>query len=308
MSNGETPKTFLPTAKAKPAAQQIKNVCTLAPRFTREPVCAQPARLSSLGGALGLGGLTLGLGGVASMRRRTSSMSEGDVLEPLMPQPFDPNKQHQLTPDAMRLRPEMAVQVASIASLWSFTEMLQGQILAHLVRGDPAAAAALYTAMKSLPGQRQGILEVARAVSVDKGVRAELDQIFKVAKNRASERNEVVHGLWGISDLHPKDLIHCTVESALTLHARTHDARHYSGATLEELDANIDNVSIRHLKLSRYTESDFTEISKRIDGLNHRMMDLLKSLKPERYLWQELFGQGTARPARSKNSPPPQAK
>lgn len=213
-----------------------------------------------------------------------------------MPHPFDPNTPHHLFAGALGMRPILAQRIASVTARWSEIEALQGSILAHLVQGDPAAAAALYTAMTNARAQRSALLAVAEARELGPEVLAELVAVIEQVSRRGKERNAIVHGLWGISDAHPDALVHCTLQSWIQLHAATHDFQNYEGETLEDPDQKQWKIRVSRLDMRVYEDSDFRQTIKRMDALKVRMGELFRVLKPDRYALEALLSLGPKPP------------
>lgn len=206
-----------------------------------------------------------------------------------MPQRFDPNTPHQLGAGAIWLRPTLAPYIAVTTATWAITEVLMANVLAATVKGDPEAVIALYGAFNGARAQRSALSEVVAVADISDELRAEMIATFNAMKGPGSERNEIVHGLWGISDAYPDALVHCTTASWIKLQARTHDERNYSDATLDGLNKKMDKVHVDHLDMHFYKHHDFKQTLKRLDGINVRLSALHRKLRPERYLLEEIM-------------------
>jgi hypothetical protein len=145
----------------------------------------------------------------ASSPRLTASASlslSWSFLVSDMPQPIKNGLPPLYSPEAIDSRPELAVHIAKISAMWSEIETLVGLLLSHILGAHAEVGVAMYLALSGAASQRAALEGAATAQLKEPELIDVLALIEKISK-RQKERNNIVHGMWGIHPDYPNDLI-----------------------------------------------------------------------------------------------------
>jgi hypothetical protein len=162
----------------------------------------------------------------------------------------------------MRQRPELAVLIARIAIGWSDTERRLGMLLVEMLGADARTGMKMYQALSGAASQKAVLRAVARDRLTAHGM-DQLEQVLSEYKKVARQRNDVVHGVWEVSDTHPDALVWCDSADYLMSHGefwagyRSHSDEH---KRIEYLRDYKGEWPTRLL----YVESDFLDILDRM--------------------------------------------
>lgn len=176
-------------------------------------------------------------------------------MDPLMPYKL-PSKfvsSVDFSPGVLKNRTECAVLIATVASEWTRIEhelaimfgfatgisRANGTDMWSTEPNIPAFAA--LSALESLHARIAAISAALNAISLPDNLKESFDSISLELRRRAGERNSVVHGLWGITERYPKDVI------------------------LRPAPQSDD--------LIKYTAKDFGQIIERMAGTSNRISD-----------------------------------
>jgi hypothetical protein len=132
--------------------------------------------------------------------------------------------------------------------------------MASILGTDAPLGIAIYLNLRS-EGPQHNVLKTPTTTRLPAERAGEIVRFVKKLPERGKARNDIVHGLWGVSDKHPDDLI--WLSQSDSLEARSQDRRWVgSGITIQSSDmAAMTNKP----RLMIYSESDFADISGQLD-------------------------------------------
>jgi len=195
-----------------------------------------------------------------------------------MPQPFLGSWLP--TPDACAKRPALAAHIGVIASLWSNLEYLLGCVEAAILQVDARIGTLIYSSVKSEAARLDIIKNIANEY-LDKNLSEEYIKLQKAIKKTGSERDKVIHGLWGLP-LSPfgSDEFFADTDSLILADPRDFVAMKAAWTSLlaksEKDRTDKDHV---HLETKQrppaleYRENDFTDIEVRIKQRTHDLTE-----------------------------------
>jgi hypothetical protein len=94
-------------------------------------------------------------------------------------------------------RPEFVAAIGRCVAFWSFIEHQMAILLGVILKADNEASIAVFTKLRRGSNQREAIEAAARA-TLDEPTQKLLGAILKVVRSNEKERNDLVHGHWGI--------------------------------------------------------------------------------------------------------------
>lgn len=150
--------------------------------------------------------------GVASIRRSTASRRSAlpsvsrSAIAFTMPRNVQV-RTYSTSIHALAKRPDLAAQVAIIASTWQHVERRMATIFIALLGGEEEAALAIYSELIDRGLREVAIRAVFRRAPVEGVSPSDLARVFKMVKEVADARNKVVHANWGESDEYPNGLL-----------------------------------------------------------------------------------------------------
>jgi hypothetical protein len=112
----------------------------------------------------------------------------------------------ELGPGFLETRPHVAAEIARCVGLWSDVEFQNAQFLASLLHATAAPAVAVYLALKNSRTRQDVLAAAARAVLNDRNYEL-FGAIQRVGASLESQRNDIVHGLYGKSDQIPDGVL-----------------------------------------------------------------------------------------------------
>jgi hypothetical protein len=179
-----------------------------------------------------------------------------------MPQPYRSVAGDTITygPHTLTERPDLALHIAIIASLWGTIDDRIARLFVPLIGNCYLTVTAMFFAVASLSA-RLDILKTAARVRASKELYAELDgSLVPEIRARARERVPIIHGLWGISERHPDALI-----SSPSFHERPTPRK-----TLVYKRNDFIEIERRHLllldHLDAYNERLWTAVLERVES------------------------------------------
>ncbi|WP_439544834.1 hypothetical protein [Sandarakinorhabdus sp.] len=95
-------------------------------------------------------------------------------------------------------RPQLAILVMRVISLWSSIDSNLAQMLSSFLKADFAVGAAMYASLSSGESKRAALLGAARQALSPNDFDL-LNAVLKVSKASRLRRNEFAHHVWGIS-------------------------------------------------------------------------------------------------------------
>jgi hypothetical protein len=111
---------------------------------------------------------------------------------------YGPSPHFRFGPTAIAEIPEIARKLGEAVAHWSFLELQLGRSLSKLFGSDAQIGVAVYAAIQSPAAQRDALLSAAREV-LDGQTLKLFRCLVAVTTGLGTERNRIVHGLWGVS-------------------------------------------------------------------------------------------------------------
>jgi hypothetical protein len=178
----------------------------------------------------------------------------------------------EFTHDALKQRPELAASISTISAFWSEIELEMGLMLAVMLGTEAYTGVSMYLALAGSPAQRASLFAAANAAELPEDLLTNLRETVAAVKDRAGERNRVVHALWS---LHPKDdkqLICCRPENLVRLVAKASKSISPSDQFTKIFEVFRDDPPEDFVKdLRCYRKEDFEAILTRIDTLKDQV-------------------------------------
>ena len=176
-----------------------------------------------------------------------------------MPQPLRESIPVDITRDAMSLRPECAVRVATVTTRWTLVEVQLGLLLGCIADAPSESAVAMFLALTSTPAKR-GALDAAAEATNNNQIRTILRDVMKDVKAVGKKRNDIVHGVWGVSEKYPSDLVLCETKAFVTHYA--HQRRTFRWGAKD-----ADDLYSEPIEYKRWTPQCFKNVIAREDEL-----------------------------------------
>jgi hypothetical protein len=173
----------------------------------------------------------------------------------------------------MSERPELAVYVARVATGWSHVEKFYGYLVVQLLGAHAHAGMRMYKALSGSASQTAVLRAVARD-RLPQPMMDELEDLLRRTRKAAGKRNDVVHGLWEISDELPDALVWCDSADSLLSHSEF-----WAGWLSRDLGDRI-SWATREFKGKGprylvYEKQDFQQILDEIQSVLARLMTFL---------------------------------
>jgi hypothetical protein len=167
--------------------------------------------------------------------------------------------------NALAERPNLALGIASVASAWTEIEVTLGILLSTMLHTEIRIGISMYLALKGSAAQ-DAVLSAAADAKLPIDLKREFAPLLRMIRKRAKERNDVVHGLWGVSPQLLDVLIHCPAGHFIRDLAQAY-ARHISFGA--DRGPRSEFVSV----LKTYDARDFVEIISRLYDLKMQLKD-----------------------------------
>jgi len=173
-----------------------------------------------------------------------------------MPQPYrGPIRRFSWSPNAIDDRPELALWIPKITTNWTVVEVLQGMVLAILVKAEMQSAVAMYLALTGA-ASRNAVLRAAGNHTLDDDDYKTLDTLIMDSGKVQKQRNGVVHCMWAVTDEHPDALIWSPPQEQI---------QHIARVLSKTVSALEDSPQYFVWK-----ESDFQSVQGKIDDVKNR--------------------------------------
>ena len=179
-----------------------------------------------------------------------------------MPQPFKRHKTGpiEVGPPALISRPELAAEIAHVASRWVDLESAIGSSYSVMLFGDEPSAFATFYRLKTLELRKEAFMAVAEE-KLPPGLLTKYVDLFRKIRKRATERNDIVHGTWCAIEEKKEALLLCDpkdISKRITRLCKLHcDGKPY---TKEDISIAPDTFMV-------YTKKDFENTQERIAAL-----------------------------------------
>lgn len=178
-----------------------------------------------------------------------------------MPQPLLNGTTVCFPGNALESRPVLAKHIGIIAGLWSDLEGRRAQLLSDMLKIEARLATAMYFGIESDGGKQAVLKAVVREKFPDL-----LDEFTKMSKsisNTAKERNNVIHGTWGLSNQNTETLIWDDLgNNILELASLSENADLIMSGRSPRPPKDVVAAPLSSLR--EYTEKDFINIEGRI--------------------------------------------
>lgn len=176
-----------------------------------------------------------------------------------MPQPY--KGAFSCSPDALEDRPELARHIGVIASMWTYLELQLVELLSAMLNIEAPLATVMCVAIRN-DGARDAAIKAAAEYSLNETELGDFEDVIEKMKTPRKQRNDVVHGLWGITRNSKSKLIWIDPRLAASFHA------HLSKLTKpydRRLVTSTNKITTKMFgAIMAYTEQDFLEIEAKI--------------------------------------------
>lgn len=113
-------------------------------------------------------------------------------------------------------RPKLAARIAAISALWTEIDVLLGSIIAYVLGVDAVIAVTLYLSIEN-EGSKMGMIDGLAQKKLTKSEYEELAKLLAKIRKRRKDRNNLVHGIWGISEEFVDELVWQDPREAISL-------------------------------------------------------------------------------------------
>ena len=163
---------------------------------------------------------------------------------------------------ALRQRPTLAAAIGAITAMWADIEHELGLIMASILGTDATLGIAIYLNLQSEWAQRK-VLRTAAESRLSAEDAAMIVRFSESLRDRGKERNNIVHGLWGVSNKHPQDLVWLSQRDSMQ--ARSQDKR-WVGTNITIKSSDIETMMNKPCFMI-YCEHDFADIFTRLENV-----------------------------------------
>src|SRR5215211_996781 len=171
-------------------------------------------------------------------------------------------------PEAIVQRPTLALHIPVISALWNSIDAKLASLLVALLDAEARTGMAMYFSLQSDSAKRASF----NAVTSAKMTKAEQDAFLLILndiRKRAAERNNVIHGAWGISPAFPDKLLWCDIKDWIWSIVGLAEELTQDSAS-ERFRARLLEGQKRMLV---FGERDFLDIEDRLRGSSQRLTD-----------------------------------
>lgn len=184
-----------------------------------------------------------------------------------MPQPLRRYYPMVFRSSAVIERPALGASIAQIAAAWTEIEVEIGLLLAIILDSQAKTGVHMYLALTGSAAQAK-VLKAAGESRLPADLQPEFFSLLESVRNRAAERNKVIHAIWAACPHYPDDLIHCSPDHIVR------DLTDGFTVYLATGQLNLTEPPESFVRgLSRYTLRDFTAIVERISDLHGQIRD-----------------------------------
>ena len=175
-----------------------------------------------------------------------------------MPRPLERGTPVTFGASTVLERPDLAAALGAIASTWAVVEIHLSGFLAELASTNHKAALAILARIPTAKARSETIREIGRMTMPEDQFNA-LKRLLALFNAGAKERNDVIHGVWGVAPSEPAALIWMHPKDYVEWH-RSHAARLLAG----ELDSDPMKS---HPPFTVYLSTDLEAILERLNSL-----------------------------------------
>lgn len=181
-----------------------------------------------------------------------------------MPQPLRRKVLLNFMVSAIESRSELAVKLSQIIAISSLMETRLSAILAGISGGNAEITVAMFQAVNSTDAQRS-MLRSAAEVALAGHELDTLCDLLDEHRNRAKERNKIVHGIWCTADEYPDALLLARPADIAAISKRMAVFRHFGQSVHDEATDDIwKNCMI-------YRAQDFDQVLGRLISFDNQI-------------------------------------
>ncbi len=189
-----------------------------------------------------------------------------------MPQPFKGEWTHDN--NTLLQRPELAIKIAHITSLWAQAEFGLGMLFSKILETDAVTGTAMYLSLIS-EAARDSAIQAAAKEKLSPDQLERFQRLLNELKGPRRQRNTVAHGCWAISSEAPQSLILLDTRKLVRMYSFIgQDMRPMS----KELEKYADAIKEHSEAQLEYTATDFDNIVKDITNVISKVSEFQNEL------------------------------
>jgi hypothetical protein len=187
-----------------------------------------------------------------------------------MPQPihFKEPIQIDLRAETIMQRPHLAKHIALISALWNQIDSTLASLLTALLGTEARVGMTMYFAIQADTPKR-AVLDAIASMRMTTAEKSELQTILLDVSKRVGERNDVIHGAWGISPMYPDKLLWCDPRDA----TRALVGFAEFGRRLADFDTWAGTLIELQKRMLVYEERDFINIEQRLTATANKLQE-----------------------------------
>jgi hypothetical protein len=207
---------------------------------------------------------------------RSNSLRSGapfpfiDLRDSVMPQPLRRRVNLDFNPANVSTRAVLGMKIAHVVAHASLLETRLSGILAMLSGGNPEVTMAMFLAVNSTDAQRAMLRSAAEATLDGQELEALCDLLDEY-RNRARERNKIIHGAWATCAEFPDALLLARTADIAAMHKRLALFTHQRGQFPDLTDGVWQNCMI-------YREQDFDQVIARLSAFDLQIIGFWTNL------------------------------
>jgi hypothetical protein len=179
--------------------------------------------------------------------------------------------------EALEQRPSLARYIAQVSAAWTDLECSVGLLLAIILDTEAKTGVHMYLALSGSAAQVH-VLTGAAEAKLSQALQDELSELLKEQRNRAAERNRIVHALWATAPEYPDGIINCPPDNFVRDITNL-----YTLARLHIIPADdIHQPSKEFMEsVSVYQENDFQDVIRRIESFRQQVRNFYAKVLTE---------------------------
>jgi hypothetical protein len=189
-----------------------------------------------------------------------------------MPQPIHYNKMvgFDFRPEAVMERPTLAAHVTAISSIWNEIDARITMTLLSLLGAEAKTGMSIYLAITN-DGAKRAAMDAICELKLTTEEQTKMRAVLKLVGDRYSDRNNAIHGAWGVSKLYPDALLWSDIREQILLHI---ELMKLNGP---EHVFERQALQLEHQKKMRvWREKDFIETEKRLTATLEELKDFTR--------------------------------
>lgn len=185
-----------------------------------------------------------------------------------MPHPV--HYSHRITfkfnPLAVLERPELAAHVTVISQYWNEIDSRIGAYLAALMGDESIVAVSVYLNIQN-DGAKRAAIDTITSLKLSPEEYQKLQAILRKIGDRYGERNDAIHGAWGVSPEYPDALLWADTR---------HSARFIAAAATASKPPSDDEIIEYQKRLMVYRLQDFQNIEGRLRAVYEELCEFTR--------------------------------